>query len=37
MNVSKIIICDHIYRFKSVAKRIKMEELFQDDTVVLVI
>jgi hypothetical protein len=37
MNVTKIIIFDHIYRFKSVAKRIEMEELFQDDVIVLVI
>jgi hypothetical protein len=37
MNVTKIIIYDHIYRFKSVAKRIKMDELFQDDTIVLII
>jgi len=37
MSVTKIIIYDHIYRFKSMAKRIEMEELFQDDTVVLVI
>lgn len=37
MNVTKIIICERIYRFKSVAKRVKMEELFEDDTLVLVI
>jgi len=37
MNVTKIIIYERIYRFKSMAKRVKMEELFEDDTLVLVI
>jgi hypothetical protein len=37
MNVTKIIIYDHINRFKSMAQRIKIEKLFHDDTLVLVI